>query len=99
MLRGDLEVSQEEVRQAREQQAAKERSHSERVAQLEERLGAARQEAESLLSQLSQAKQERVRYQSQATELRTALHTALAQLKVKNTWRRCKENVKSVRCV
>lgn len=88
MLHGDLEVSREEARQAREQQAAKERSQGERVAQLEDRLGTARQEAESLVSQLSQAKQERVRYQGQATELRTALHTALAQLKVRNRRRK-----------
>lgn len=81
MLHGDLEVRREEVRQAREQQAARERCHGERVAQLEERLGVALREAESLVSQLSQAKQERVSYQGQATELRTALHTALAQLK------------------
>lgn len=83
MLQGDLEVSREEAKQAREQQAARERSQSERVAQLEERLGVARQEAESLVTQLSQAKQERVSYQGQATQLRTALHTALAQLKVR----------------
>lgn len=88
MLHGDLEVRLEEARQAKEQCVAKEKSHSERVAQLEERLGLARQEAESLVSQLSQAKQERVSYQGQATQLRTALHTALAQLKVRSQRRK-----------
>ena len=67
----------------RQQQLVKERSQAERGALLEGRLGAARQEAETLATQLSQAKQERVSYQGQATQLRSALHSALEQLKVR----------------
>ena len=94
MLGGELEVSREEVRQAREQQVARERSQAERMAGLEGRLGAAQQEAESLAAQLSQAKGERVSYQTQATQLRTALHSALEQLKVREGHAEERERVK-----
>lgn len=82
VVEGQLKASSEEVNQVREQLDAKVASHQIGVEQLEQSVARARQEVAALTAQLSQVQRERVSYQTQAVELRTALHTALGQLKV-----------------
>ncbi|XP_071524212.1 uncharacterized protein [Panulirus ornatus] len=81
VIEGEVKVGKEEVNQVKEQLIAKDSSHQIKVAQLEQSVTRARQEVVALTSQLDQVQQERVSYQTQATELRTALHSTLRQLK------------------
>lgn len=77
-----MKASSEELNQLKEQLDAKVASHQLTVEQLEQSVARARQEVAALTTQLSQVQRERVSYQTQAVELRTALHTALGQLSV-----------------
>lgn len=82
VIEGEVKIGKEEVNHIKEQLIAKDSSHQVKVTQLEQSVARARQEVVALTSQLDQVQQERVSYQTQATELRTALHSTLRQLKV-----------------
>ncbi|XP_069182477.1 putative leucine-rich repeat-containing protein DDB_G0290503 isoform X1 [Procambarus clarkii] len=81
VVEGEVKVGKEEACQLKEQLVTKDSSHKVKVTQLEQSVARARQEVVVLTSQLDQVQQERVSYQTQATELRTALHSTLRQLK------------------
>lgn len=91
VVEGQLKASSEEVNQVKEQLDAKVASHQMTVEQLEQSVARARQEVAALTAQLSQVQRERVSYQTQAMELRTALHTALGQLKIQKAEREAQE--------
>lgn len=91
VVEGQLKASSEEVNQVKEQLDAKVASHQMTVEQLEQSVARARQEVAALTTQLSQVQRERVSYQTQAMELRTALHTALGQLKIQKAEREAQE--------
>ncbi|KAK8753924.1 hypothetical protein OTU49_002387 [Cherax quadricarinatus] len=78
---GEVKVGKEEICQLRKQLIIKDSNHQVKISQAEQSVALARQEVVTLTSQLDQVQQERVSYQTQATELRTALHTTLRQLK------------------
>ncbi|XP_042222159.1 GRIP and coiled-coil domain-containing protein 2-like isoform X2 [Homarus americanus] len=81
VVEGEVKAGKEEVSHMKDQLLTKNTSHQVKVTQLEQSVARARQEVVALTSQLNQVQQERVSYQSQATELRTALHSTLRQLK------------------
>lgn len=82
VVEGEAKVRLEEVKQAKEHLTCKEESHQAQVTQLERSVSQAGQEIATLTSQLTTVQQERLSYQTQATQLRTALHSTLTQLKV-----------------
>ncbi|XP_042880601.1 golgin subfamily B member 1-like isoform X2 [Penaeus japonicus] len=91
VVEGQLKASSEELNQLKEQLDAKVASHQLTVEQLEQSVARARQEVAALTTQLSQVQRERVSYQTQAVELRTALHTALGQLSIQKAEREAQE--------
>ncbi|XP_066940416.1 early endosome antigen 1-like [Macrobrachium rosenbergii] len=78
---GELEASKKDVLLSKERLLNLESSHQAKITQLEESINRSRQEVVTLSSQLGQVQKERVSYQNQATELRVALQSTLAQLK------------------
>ncbi|XP_068241897.1 golgin subfamily A member 3-like isoform X1 [Palaemon carinicauda] len=81
VLEGELEASKKELTLSKERILNLESGHQAKIIQLEESISCSRQEVVTLSTQLGQVQKERIGYQTQATELRMALQSALAQLK------------------
>ncbi|KAK7075944.1 hypothetical protein SK128_012697 [Halocaridina rubra] len=81
VIEGELNAAKEELNLVKETQTSHEAALRIVISQLQDSVSKSREEVALLSSQLGEVQKERVNYQMQATELRSALHSTLAQLK------------------